>query len=269
MPPAPATLPPRTFLFFVFLSPATRQRRRPVTEAKRKSPKCRRHFTHSKPSPRPSFPQTFPAPSNPQTEPAQTPNPVRNLPSNRHQSSTELYRPAVPICYRFVPCSAREPTTLQHYPRTISNPRPRSSSPHHAFSSQPPDPSQPRPVCNGSRANNRPRNRPCHTTSFSPHTQSLRNSIPTETDTGPLSDQPNQPPAISPDVRSTEPLPIVYTRITDFLGGPIAGEYAAGASGAEPLAQRSGASDPPRLSNPLYTSAGVQSSNAWCGRSSL
>jgi hypothetical protein len=36
-----------------------------------------------------------------------------------------------------------------------------------------------------------------------------------------------------------EPVPIVYTEITDFLGGSIAGEYAAGASGAEPLAQRS------------------------------
>jgi hypothetical protein len=69
--------------------------------------------------------------------------------------------------------------------------------------------------------------------------------------------------------RSVEPLPIVYTKIGDFLGGPIAGEYAAGASGAEPLAQRSGASDPPRLSTPVYTSAGVQSPNAWCGRSSL
>ena len=66
-----------------------------------------------------------------------------------------------------------------------------------------------------------------------------------------------------------EPLPIVYTKITDFLGGSIAGKYAAGASGAEPLAQRSGASDPPRLSTPVYTSAGVQSFNAWCGRSSL
>lgn len=67
----------------------------------------------------------------------------------------------------------------------------------------------------------------------------------------------------------SEPLPIVYTKIEDFLGGSIAGEHAAGASGAEPLAQRSGASAPPRLSTPVYTSAGVQSPNAWWGRSPL